>query len=146
MTGSVSLPQISEDSQRQPIQNRQIRNDGYSDASEQFNEGGLNRKDFNKMYQNDNEEQESNNVQEMLKHGNKGYVNQLDGKNYAAFNSRQPFGGEVIETSKEGHSSIMDARRSAASGFNGRPDEPGSAAQPIDRDDPESPKVKPRYN
>ena len=55
------------------------------------------------MYLNKADEKETDNVKEMLKHGNKANAKGRD-QHFTPFNKRQPFGGEVIETSKEGNS------------------------------------------
>ncbi len=48
------------------------------------------KKDYNNLYQNDNEEAESMNVQEMLKHGNKGYNKSRENQpQFSAFNTRK---------------------------------------------------------
>ena len=109
------------------------------------------------MYKNSNEEPESSNVQNMIKHGSKGYSKQKD-QQYTKFDQRHPFGGEVIETSKEGQSESnqgVDRDSTPLSGMDGkrsrekkqrrkRKDEDGAAAG--NYSDPGSPNENKRYH
>ena len=63
---SGSLPQITDESQRQPIGNRQI-NPAVSDN--ELDDRIAN--DINRLYKNEFDEPESKNVQDMIKHGEK---------------------------------------------------------------------------
>ena len=74
---SGSLPLITEDSQRVPLQSRQTRNENLGDLNQESSHEFLkNINDFtvNQKYLNENEEPESNNVKDIIKHGNKSYT------------------------------------------------------------------------
>ena len=104
---SGSLPLITEDSQRVPLQSRQTRNENLGDLNQESSHEFLkNINDFtvNQKYLNENEEPESNNVKDIIKHGNKSYTKQKD-QQFQPFQNDRNQVHEVIETDKEGQES-----------------------------------------